>query len=247
MATNELSAEAGRYGDLWADVYDDEHASLTPTDAQLSLLEGLAGSGRALELGIGTGRVALPLAARGVEVEGIDASASMLARLRSKPGGEEVPVSIGDMGRLAADGPFALVYVVFNTFFLLLNQEDQGRCFEGVAAVLGPGGAFLLECFVPDLGRFDRGQCLRTIRLADGSVRLEASRHDSVGQQVHTNIIHITSGSVSVHPIDIRYAWPAEIDLMAKLAGLRLEHRWGGWGKEPFGVSSASHISVYRR
>ena len=245
MATDERGTGAERYGETWADIYDDWHAFLAPTEAQLSLLAELAGSGRALELGIGTGRVALRLAARGVKIEGVDASTSMVACLRAKPGGETVPVAIADMADLAADGEFRLVYVVFNTFFCILTQEDQTGCFERVAAALEPGGAFLIECFVPDLSRFDRGQSLRTMRSDDGDVRIEATRHDSVDQRVHSNVIQIIDGTVSVRPLQLRYAWPAELDLMAKLAGLRLEHRWGGWAQEPFDASSVRHVSVY--
>jgi SAM-dependent methyltransferase len=247
MTIDGLSTGAEYYGETWADIYDEHHAFLVPTEAQLSLLAELAGGGQALELGIGTGRVALPLAARGVKVEGIDASVSMVARMRSKPGGEVLPVVLGDMADVAPAGRFRLVYVVFNTFFALLSQEDQVRCFKAVAAALEPDGAFLLECFVPDPTRYDRGQSLRTMHLGDEDVRIDASRHDSVGQLVRSNVVHITNSSVSVRPVHLRYAWPAELDLMSQLAGLRLDHRWGGWGKEPFSAVSTSHVSVYRR
>lgn len=236
---------ADRYGELWADVYDDEHAFMVPSEDQLRLLAGLSGGGRVLELGIGTGRVALPLASRGVAVEGIDASPSMIARLRAKPGGTSVPVTIGDMEELAVDGPFALVYVVFNTLFGLLRQEAQVACFWRVAEVLQPGGAFVVECFVPDIARFDRGQAVRAISVDDGSVRLDASRHDPIAQRVTASIIRIGADSISMRPVTLRYAWPSELDLMARLAGLRLRHRWGGWDEADFTSGCNSHVSIY--
>jgi len=139
------------------------------------------------------------------------------------------------------------VYVVFNTFFALLEQGDQVRCFQAVARVLEPDGTFLLECFVPDPGRFDWGQSLRTISVSDGDVRIDASRHDPVSQRVTSNVVHNANGSVSVRPVRLRYAWPAELDLMATLAGLHLDRRWDGWGKEPFSAASANHVSLHRR
>jgi SAM-dependent methyltransferase len=247
MGNDDLSTAAERYGELWADVYDDEHAFMVPSEAQLSVLAELTGDGRALELGVGTGRVALPLAARGVRVEGLDASPSMVGRLRSKPGGTNLPVTVGDMVEPHVEGPFRLVYVVFNTFFALLAQDDQVHCFQAVARVLEPEGTFLLECFVPDLCRFDRGQSLRTLRVSDGDVRIDASRHDPVNQRVSSNVVCIFNGSVSVRPVRLRYAWPAELDLMARLAGLHLDHRWHGWDKMPFSAASANHISLYRK
>jgi SAM-dependent methyltransferase len=234
-----------RYGELWADVFDDEHSFRLPPESQLSVLAELAAGGRVMELGIGTGRVALPLAAREVGVEGLDASPSMVARLRSKPGGDAIPVTLGDMAELPVDGRFRLVYVVANTFFGLLTQQDQVSCFKRVAAVLEPEGAFVLECFVPDLGRFDRGQSFRTISVNDNAVRLDASRHDPVAQQVAASIIRLGNDSVSLRPVRLRYAWPAELDLMAEIAGMRLRHRWGGWSREGFDADSTSHVSVY--
>lgn len=235
------------YGDRWADVYDEVHAELTVPDEQLDLLTSLAGHGRALELGIGTGRVALPLAARGVRIEGLDASRKMVDRLRAKPGGADLPVTIGDMADVPVEGQFTLVYVVFNSLFNLLEQARQVRCFRQVAAVLSPGGTFLLECFVPDLGRFDRGQSLRTFQVRDDEVRLDASLHDAVGQTVRSHHITIRDGSVTTWPIHLRYAWPSELDLMAELAGLRLRSRTGSWSADPFTESSGNHISVYER
>jgi SAM-dependent methyltransferase len=225
---------ADLYGELWADVYDEEHASMAPPESQLRLLAELAGDGRVLELGIGTGRVALPLSARGVVLEGVDASPSMVARLRSKPGGQTIPVAIGDMAKLELDGPFRLVFVVFNTIFALLTQEAQVACFRRVGALLQPGGCFLLECFVPDVGRFDRGQSFRSISVDDDVVRVDASRHDAAMQQVRSALIRLGGGEPSMRPVKLRYAWPAELDLMAQLAGLYLRDRWSSWERAPF-------------
>lgn len=238
---------ADRYGELWAEVYDDEYAALVPPERQLALLAELASGGRALELGIGTGRVALPLVARGVDVHGVDASPAMVARLRAKPGGDALTVTIGAMTDPPVAGPFHLVYVVFNTFFALPTQDEQVACFRKVADLLEPDGVFVLECSVPDLGRFDGGQSLRTGRLTDGEVRFEASRHDPVGQVVNTSIICLADGATSVRPIRLRYAWPAEIDLMAQVAGLQLRARLGGWDGESFAASSGAHVSIYGR
>jgi SAM-dependent methyltransferase len=244
-STDETAAES--YGERWADIYDDVHALAVP-DAQLDLLAVLAGQGRAVELGVGTGRVALPLAARGVRVEGVDASPAMVARLGAKPGGDRLPVTLGDMAELAVAGTFTLAYVLFNTFFILPDQAAQVRCFRRVAQVLEPGGAFVLECFVPDPARFDRhGQSLRTVRVDPDGVMLDASVHDPVTQTVRARHITLGDGSVRVRPIRLRYAWPAELDLMAQLAGLRLRSRWASWGGEPFTASSTGHVSVYER
>ena len=158
------------YGDRWAAVYDDHHGQIDPGPA-VEFLAGLAGDGRVLELAIGTGRVALPLAARGISVEGVDASAAMVERLRAKPGGESVPVAIGDMAEVPATGPFGLVYLVFNSLFGLLSQERQAECFENVARALEPGGMFVIECFVPDVARFDRDQRVQALSVTEDSAR----------------------------------------------------------------------------
>jgi SAM-dependent methyltransferase len=173
MASDE---RVDRYGELWADVYDEEHAFMRPPENQLDLLAELAGDGRALELGIGTGRVALPLAARGVAVEGIDASPSMVARLRAKPGGTAIPVAMGDMASLEIRGPFRLVYVVFNTIFALHTQDSQLACFQRVGEELELGGSFVLECFVPDLARFDRAsRCERSASVTMSCALMQAA------------------------------------------------------------------------
>ena len=233
------------YGDRWAGSYDEQHAARDPEPAAGFLAE-LAAGGRALELAIGTGRVALPLAARGIAVEGIDASAAMVARLRAKPGGQAIPVTIGDMAEVPASGPFRLVYLVFNSLFGLLSQARQADCFRGVARVLEPGGAFVTECFVPDLSRWDGGQRVGVRAISEDSAIIEVSVHDAVEQRISTQIVTLDGQGVQLRPVAIRYSWPAELDLIAGLAGLRLDQRYGGWDKQSFGSGSREHISVYR-
>jgi SAM-dependent methyltransferase len=234
------------YGDTWAGVYDEHHAGMDPS-AAVEFLAGLAGDGRVLELAIGTGRVAVPLAGRGIAVEGVDASEAMVARLRAKPGGEQIPVVIGDMAQVPVDGPFGLVYLVFNTLFGLLSQARQADCFGSVARVLGPGGAFVIECFVPDLTRFDRGQRVQAVAVTEDSATIEVSRHDVAQQRVTSQIITMDGQGVHLGPVALRYSWPGELDLMASPAGLRLAERYGDWDRRPFGSGSVKHISVYQR
>ena len=234
------------YGDSWAGVYDEHHGDMDPAPA-VEFLAGLAGDHRTLELAIGTGRVALPLAAQGIAVEGIDASAAMVERLRAKPGGASIPVVMGDMAEVATTGPFGLVYLVFNSLFGLLTQARQAECFRNVARVLGPGGAFVIECFVPDLSRFDRNQRVQTHVVAEDSAVLELSRHDPVHQRVTTQIITFNGQGTHLRPVALRYSWPSELDLMAQQAGLRLRERYSGWDRQPFDSDSDSHVSVYQR
>ncbi|HEU4754837.1 MAG TPA: class I SAM-dependent methyltransferase [Armatimonadota bacterium] len=233
------------YGDCIAGIYDELYPTVEP--AMIDTLARLAASGPALELGIGTGRVALPLQARGVCVHGVDASSNMVACLREKPGGAEIPVTMADFSAFQLPDRYALVYVPFNTFFALLSQEDQVRCFQTAAAHLVAGGRFLIEVFVPDLSRFDRGQRVHANRVGVDSLTLDASIHDPVAQRVDTQHMLVRDGNVRLYPVRIRYAFPAELDLMARLAGLRLEHRWAGWREEPFSAEAQSHVSVYVR
>ena len=232
------------YGEAIAADYDAMSTHMEPS-AAVEALADLAGGGRALELGIGTGRVALPLAARGIELHGVDASEAMIAKLRAKPGGDAIPVTIGDFADVSVEGEFDLVFVVVNTFFALLTQEAQLVCFRNVAAHLTPGGAFVIEVFVPDLSRYQRGQVLSVNHIGGEHVRLDATTHDPVRQRITERIIAIEGDRVKQYPIELRYAWPSELDLMAQLAGLRLRERWGGWRREPFGGQSTKHVSVY--
>jgi SAM-dependent methyltransferase len=233
------------FGEDVAERYDD-----TPRgdeEVAVAFLERLAGGGPALELAIGTGRIALPLAARGVPVQGIDISPAMVARLRRKPGGDQIPVTMGDFSEVAVPGTFRLVYVVFNTLFNLLTQEEQVRCFENVAAHLADDGVFALEAFVPDVARFDRGQRVGAIKVELDEVQFELSRYDPVDQRVTSQHVFLGPRGTELTPVVIRFAWPAELDLMARLAGLRLRERWGGWDGRPFKDQSERHVSVYGR
>jgi SAM-dependent methyltransferase len=237
---------AATYGDEIAEMYDQWYSSLDAEGA-VQLLAELAGPGPVLELGIGTGRVALPLARRGIEVHGIEASEAMVAKLRAKPDGDGVAVIIGDFADVDVEGEFSLVCVPFNTIFCLLNQEDQLRCFQNVARRLSADGVFVVEAFVPDLSRFDRGQRVGLEDFAPDGIRIEASKHDRLNQRVETRHVVISQRGVQFYPLQIRYAYPSELDLMARLAGLRLRERWGGWRRESFTAGSVSHVSVYAR
>jgi SAM-dependent methyltransferase len=240
--------DASTYGERIADVYDQmTFPELPPAPLTVALLADLVGPGPVLELGVGTGRIALPLAERGVQVQGIDASPAMVERMRAKPGGDAIPVTIGDFADVEVEGTFSLVFIVFNTFFALLTQDDQVRCFANVAAHLGPGGVFVIEGFVPDLTRFDRDQRVGVLELTMDEVHLDASRHDPATQRVSSRHVLLSEQGTRIVPVELRYAWPSELDLMARLARLRLRQRWGGWQKEPFGSSSPRHVSVYEK
>jgi SAM-dependent methyltransferase len=234
------------FGDSWADVYDDQGGAAEPSPAVKFLAE-LAGDGRVLELAIGTGRVALPLAVLGVSVEGLDASRAMLDQLLAKPGGDTIPVAVGDMADVPVAGPFRLVYLIFNTIFALPNQDRQVDCFRNVARVLEPGGLFVIECFVPDPSRFDRSQRVQASAVTEDSVVLEVAKHDVSRQRVSIQMVTIGPQGTQLRPIAIRYAWPSELDLMAGQAGLRLQSRYANWNADPFDATSSGHVSVYQR
>jgi SAM-dependent methyltransferase len=244
-----MSFEPSTYGDRIAAVYDAWVAPAVEqtTEPAVDFLAELAADGSALELGIGTGRVAVPLAGRGVRVAGIDASEAMVAQLRAKPGGADLTVVVADFADVPIAGRFRLVYVVFNTFFALLEQEAQLRCFRAVAEHLEPEGRFVIEAFVPDPSMFDRGQRVAVTQVEVDRVRLDATRHDPVAQRVTTQHVLIGQAGLVLLPVQLRYAWPSELDLMARLGGLELEARYGGWRREPFTAASPSHVSVYRR
>ena|ERR1051325_973445 len=231
------------YGDRIADVYDDWFTS-APAE-MVTVLKSLAAPGPVLELGIGTGRIALPLAAEGIAVHGIDASKAMVAKLRAKTGGDRIPVVIGNFTEVPVDGSYSLIFVVFNTFFALTSQEEQVQCFTNIAKRLQPGGLFLMEAFVPDVTRFTHGQIIQATGIDMDCVRLEASQHDAMHQRVFSQGMLITKHGVELYPVQIRYAWPAELDLMARLANMRLRQRWSNWRRDPFTAASANHISIY--
>ncbi len=229
-----------------AEIYDDVPRG--DESAAVEFLEQLAGGGPALELAIGTGRIALPLAARGIQVDGIDISPAMVAKLRAKAGGEEISVMIGDFADVPVEGTYRLIFVVFNSLFNLLTQEDQVRCFERVAAHLTDGGSFVVEAFVPTfLTRLRDDQYVDAEAIGVDEVRLDVGRHDPVTQRLDESHVHLSRQGVRLYPIVTRYAWPSELDLMARIAGLRLKDRWAGWKREPFTSTSRSHVSVYAR
>ena|SRR5215211_3237562 len=235
------------YGDRIASVYDSLYEAELETGIAVDALARLAGPGPVLELAIGTGRLAIPLAQRGIDVRGIDASQEMVARMRAKPGGADIPVAMGDFADVGVDGSFSLVYLVFNTIFALLTQADQVRCFRNVAARLADGGRFVVEAFVPDLSRFDRGQRVGVSAIHIDRVDMEVSRHDAVNQRVDSQHLFVSDEGTRLAPVSLRYAFPSELDLMAQLAGLELVDRWGGWSGEPFTNASTGHVSVYGR
>jgi hypothetical protein len=238
----------GFFGERVAAAYDDDSwgmfdpAVVGPT---VDMLAELAGAGGALEFAIGTGRIAVPLAQRGVRVAGIDNSEAMLARLRGKPGADRIDAVVGDMATTRVDGEFSLVYLVFNTIFNLTTQEGQVACFENAAAHLPSGGRFVIEARVPELQRLPLGQTVLPWRAeADG---MSYYVYDVVTQGLSGRHYNFVDGRVEANPIEMRYAWPAELDLMARIAGMRLQDRWGGWEREPFTHLSPSHVSVYEK
>jgi SAM-dependent methyltransferase len=238
--------DEGYFGERVAAAYDERSADMfdpAVVGPAVDLLAELAGDGRALEFAIGTGRIAVPLAERGVEVAGIDNSQAMLDRLREKPGAERIEAIAGDMAATRLDGEFSLVYLVFNTIFNLVTQDGQVACFENAAAHLQPGGRFVIEARVPELQRLPLGQTVLPWRAEPGG--MSAYVYDVVTQRLSGQHYHFANGKVEASPTEMRYAWPAELDLMARLAGMRLENRWAGWRREPFTALSPSHVSVY--
>jgi SAM-dependent methyltransferase len=234
------------FGEDVAEIYDQ-----TPRGDEsetVAFLERLAQGGPALELAIGTGRIGLPLAERGVRLAGIDLSPAMVAKLRAKPGGDQIPVIIGDFADVAVPGRYRLIYIVFNTLFNLLTQDDQVRCFENVATHLTDDGVFVVEAFVPTyLNRLRDEQYVDAEAIDVNEVRLDVGRHDPVRQLLDESHVVLSRDGVRLFPIVTRYAWPSELDLMARIAGLRLKDRWAGWTQEPFTATSTRHVSVYAR
>lgn len=237
---------AATYGDVIADVYDQWYLSRLDPGAAVEMLGELAGSGAALELGIGTGRVALPMAARGVKVSGIDASEEMVARLREKPGGQDVPVTIGDFADVDVEGSFSLIYVPFTTLFALESQAEQLRCLKNVASHLEPGGHFVMDAFVPDPSRFQNHQSVSVQHVAADHVMVDVARHDPVTQRIESSHVAIGREGVRLYPVVVRYAWPAELDAMALVAGMELAQRYGDYDRSAFDAASVRHVSVYR-
>jgi SAM-dependent methyltransferase len=236
------------FGEEIAARYDDEASAMFDAaliEATVDFLATLAGDGVALELGIGTGRIALPLAARGVPVRGIDLSEAMVARLRAKPGGADIPVAIGDFATTRVDGSFRLAYVVFNTLGNLTTQDAQVACFENVAAHLEPGGCFVVEIGVPQLRRLPPGERFRPFDVSRDHLGFD--EFDLTSQGLVSHHFSLVDGEWQRVSMPFRYVWPAELDLMARIAGLRLRERWSGWRREPFTSESTTHISVWEK
>jgi SAM-dependent methyltransferase len=203
------------------------------------------GAGRALELGIGTGRIALPLVQRGVPVHGIDLSRAMVARLRTKPRGDDIGVTIGDFATTKVDGSFSLAYLIFNTIMNLTTQAAQVACFRNVAAQLEPGGCFVIEVGVPSLRRLPPGETYRAYHV--GETRWDIDEFDVAAQGLISHHFALVDGRLERHSIPMRYVWPSELDLMAQLAGMSLRERWAGWKREPFTNASHKHVSVWEK
>jgi len=236
------------FGEDIAKNYDDPSAEMfqpVKIDPVVDFLAELATDGTALELGIGTGRIAVPLAQRGIRVTGIDLSEAMVARLRAKPGADQIAVTIGDFATTKVAGPFSVGYLVFNTIMNLTTQDEQVACFQNVADHLKPGGCFVIEVGVPDLQRLPPGETVRAFTVTDS--RLGFDEYDVVNQGLVSHHYWIVDGKAEVFSPPFRYVWPAELDLMARLAGMSLRERWSGWNREPFTSESTSHVSVWEK
>lgn len=242
------------FGPETAAEYRDQR--LGDEEAAVAFLSGYVGDGPALELGIGTGRIALRLAAAtGVRVDGIEISPAMVAELRTKPGGDQISVTVGDFADMPVEGRYRLIYIPANTLFNLLTQDDEVRCFENAAAHLTEDGAFVIEAMLPDfLYRLQHQQYVHAEKIEVDEVRLDVLQHDPVTQTIEESHVSLSATGVRLNPIVQRYAWPAEMDLMARIAGLRLEERWAGWDRRPWTARSGEDrgwstriISVYTR
>jgi SAM-dependent methyltransferase len=238
----------GYFDERVAARYDESEAEMSDpavVEPVVEFLVELAGSGRALELGIGTGRIALPLAQRGVPVHGIDLSKAMVARLRAKPGGQDIGVTIGDFATTPVDGTFSVAYVVFNTIMNLTTQDEQVACFRNVAAHLAPGGCFVVEVGVPELRRLPRGETIVPFDVSP--THLGFDEYDVASQGLISHHYSVVDGNLELNSVPFRYVWPAELDLMARLAGMTLRERWSGWKREPFTSDSTKHVSVWEK
>jgi len=236
------------FGEHIAKNYDESAAQMfepAKVDPVVDFLADLAFDRSALEFGIGTGRIALPLAQRGIRVHGIDLSEAMVARLQAKPGTDQIRVTVGDFATTTVNGPFSVAYLVFNTIMNLTTQEEQVACFQNAAAHLRPGACFVIEVGVPDLQRLPPGETIRAFTVSDS--RLGFDEYDIAAQGLISHHYWIADGKVEVFAPPFRYVWPAELDLMARLAGMSLRERWGGWKREPFTSHSTMHVSVWEK
>ena len=236
--------DPGLFGRQWADHYDStDNPDPVP---EADFLASVARGGRVLELAIGTGRVALPLAERGLAVEGVEASPEMVARMRAKPGGADIPVVIGDMADVAVEGPFDLVYLVFNTLFNLVDGERQADCFRNTARVLASDGAFVVQAYVPDPADFEGNEQAQVRNVTEDLVELRVHRYGLAAQTFIRQTVTFRDGSVRLEPFAMRYLWPGQIDALAEQAGLRLTERYADYDRSPFTTDSKNHVSVYR-
>jgi SAM-dependent methyltransferase len=236
------------FGEHVAERYDESSAAMfepAVVDPAVDFLAELAGDGAALELGIGTGRIALPLARRGVRVHGIDLSEAMVARLKAKPGGEDISVAIGDFATTKVEGTCSLAYLVFNTIMNLTTQDAQVACFQNAAAHLEPGGCFVIEVGVPQLQRLPPGETFQAFEV--GADKIGLDEYDVASQGLVSHHYWVSEQRHEASSIPFRYVWPSELDLMARLAGMRLRERWSGWEREPFTSESRQHISVWEK
>ena len=236
------------FGERVAEQYDESAADMfspEAVDPVVDFLAELAGDGAALELGIGTGRIALPLARRGVHVHGIDLSESMVVRLRAKPGAEQIAVTIGDFARTRVAGTFSVAYLVFNTIGNLTTQDEQVACFQNVAAHLAPGGFFVIEVGVPRLQRLPPGETIIPFDVSE--THLGFDEYDIVHQGLVSHHYSKVDGTFEKSSLPLRYVWPSELDLMARLAGMTLRERWSGWKRQPFTSESGKHVSVWEK
>lgn len=236
------------FGEDVAEHYDDPADAMFADEAiepTVSFLAELAGDGAVLELGIGTGRIALPLSRRGVPVHGIDLSTAMLARLRAKPGADRIGTTVGDFAHAQVPGTFRLGYLVFNTIMNLTSQDEQVACFRNVAAHLEPGGCFVIEVGIPDLQRLPPGETVRPFLVEQA--RLGFDEYDVATQRLVSHHYQLVDERLERNAIPFRYVWPAELDLMAALAGLSFRERWNDWQRNPFTSDSRKHISVWQK
>ena len=243
-----MQSDDGYFDEGVAATYDDSNAEMSDprvVDPVVDFLVDIAGSGRALELGIGTGRIALPLAKRGVPVHGIELSKAMVARLRAKPGGEDIAATIGDFATTKVDGTFSVAYLVYNTIMNLTTQAAQVACFRNVAAHLQPGGCFVIEVGVPDLRRLPYGE--RFVIFDASETHWGIDEYDVATQGLTSHHFEVRDGRIEKSSGPFRYVWPAELDLMAEMAGMELRERWSGWKREPFSSDSRQHVSVWEK
>jgi len=241
-----VNDQGGYFDESVAATYDESSSDMfapAAVEPVVDVLAAIAGSGRALELGIGTGRIALPLSERGVPVHGIELSTAMVSRLRAKPGGDEIGVTIGDFATTEVGGSFSLAYLVFNTIMNLTTQAAQVACFRNVAAHLEPGGRFVIEVMVPNLQRLPAGEIFHVFHGSEDSWGID--EYDVATQGLTSHHLEMVDGRYERFSVPFRYVWPAELDLMAQLAGMTLRERWAGWNREPFTNDSRQHVSIW--